>query len=565
MSQQDHVQPSPQQHVFSNEIGPELYSKTHTDSYQLFQEAMRSLIEMQQRTLSAMLLPTPQVPTFRGNVMEYHAFIMAFDVRVVPYVANDTDKLYYLSQHLEGEARELIGGCIYMSEDTGYCTARSLLDTEYGDPYKVSVVYVDKLIAWPKIKANDGQNLKTFSYYLHKCLHVMQNISCMTVLNHIPNLQEIVRKLPLELQDKWCEQALEFKEAGHIVGFADMVKFVSHASKALNHPVYGADAVRAAAKRYTSKVPSEPESSSFVTHTTTFERQCAMCHGLHDLDECQDFNEKTVNEKRAFLRQQHKCYGCYGMNHISRNCPKKRICHKCGKCHPTALHVENEQFQRIIDSQSNSNAQHMTKCNNDNSTALQTAIVSSSYNVMSDENNSHLILQPILPVTVEHGDSGQKVMTYAMLDMGSNECFVSEELKDKLGADSTEAMLTIQTMNGKTKGKASVIKDLKVSDNEGNNPIGISKAYVKEISIGKEHIPSPKLQTEWPHLNGISAKLPTIMPELNIGLVIGSNCPLALQPLEVIPAPGNQGPFAVRHYHGWTVNGPVKWDKQQDT
>ena len=61
----------------------------------------------------------------------------------------------------------------------------------------------------------------------------------------------------------------------------------------------------------------------------------------------------------------------------------------------------------------------MTKCNKDNSTALQTAIGSSSYNVMSDENNSHLILQPILPVTVEHGDSGQKVTTYAMLDMGS--------------------------------------------------------------------------------------------------------------------------------------------------
>ena len=80
--------------------------------------------------------------------------------------------------------------------------------------------------------------------------------------------------------------------------------------------------------------------------------------------------------------------------------------------HPIGLHVENEQFQRIIDSQLNSNVQHMTyKCNKDNGTALQTAIGSCSYNVTSDKNNSHLILQPILPVTVEHGDSGQKVRT----------------------------------------------------------------------------------------------------------------------------------------------------------
>ena len=81
--------------------------------------------------------------------------------------------------------------------------------------------------------------------------------------------------------------------------------------------------------------------------------------------------------------------------------------------------------------------------------------------------------------------------------------------------------------------------------------------------------------------------LPTIIPEMNKGLhslasialvllsqkcsfliyclFTGSNCPLTLQPLEVIPAPDNQGSFVMRHYHGWTVNGPVKWNKQQDT
>ena len=44
---------------------------------------------------------------------------------------------------------------------------------------------------------------------------------------------------------------------------------------------------------------------------------------------------------------------------------------------------------------------------------------------------------------------------------------------------------------------------------------------------------------------------------MEIGLLIGSNCPRALEPLEVIPADG-EGPFAVRYCHGWTLNGPVK-------
>ena len=41
----------------------------------------------------------------------------------------------------------------------------------------------------------------------------------------------------------------------------------------------------------------------------------------------------------------------------------------------------------------------------------------------------------------------------------------------------------IQTIKGKTKGKASVIEYPNVSDNEGNNPVSISKVCVKEMSI----------------------------------------------------------------------------------
>ncbi|XP_071103398.1 uncharacterized protein [Haliotis cracherodii] len=51
-------------------------------------------------------------------------------------------------------------------------------------------------------------------------------------------------------------------------------------------------------------------------------------------------------------------------------------------------------------------------------------------------------------------------------------------------------------------------------------------------------------------------KLPKYLPHLDIGLLIGSNCPLALQPQQVIPSQG-EGPFAVLYRHGWTVSGPL--------
>ena len=44
--------------------------------------------------------------------------------------------------------------------------------------------------------------------------------------------------------------------------------------------------------------------------------------------------------------------------------------------------------------------------------------------------------------------------------------------------------------------------------------------------------------------------------QIPVGLLIGANCPKALQPLEVIPAV-NDGPYAVRTNLGWSIVGPI--------
>ena len=46
------------------------------------------------------------------------------------------------------------------------------------------------------------------------------------------------------------------------------------------------------------------------------------------------------------------------------------------------------------------------------------------------------------------------------------------------------------------------------------------------------------------------------IPNLEIGLLIGSNCPAALEPLEVVPR-GEEGPYARRLRRGWTLTGPL--------
>ncbi len=301
--------------------------------------AMRLLIEAQRQMTSALLLPRPKVPIFKGDPLDYNLFTMAFDIRIVPHTSNDIDRLYYLYEHLEGEPRDLIGGCLFMKGDVGYHSARELLDKEYGDTIKVATAYMNKLSAWPNVKSEDAQSMKELSFLLMKCYHVMQSISEMTVLNHIPNLQHVIRKLPEDLQEKWCEQVVEQRLLNRIPTFKDIVDFVKSASDVLNDPAFGIKAM-SNDHNSTQTKPSDEQQSSFSLQVSVV-KNCMMCGQDHDLDICNKFLSRTPTERRQIVHDKKLCFGCYGLNHISRNCQKKRTCQRCNKPHPTAMHIEN--------------------------------------------------------------------------------------------------------------------------------------------------------------------------------------------------------------------------------
>ena len=66
------------------------------------------------------------------------------------------DRLYYLAQNLAGEQRELIAGCLHVDSSEGYKEAKRLLEKEYGDPFKISMAYVDKALSWSPIQWDDA-------------------------------------------------------------------------------------------------------------------------------------------------------------------------------------------------------------------------------------------------------------------------------------------------------------------------------------------------------------------------------------------------------------------------
>ena len=151
----------------------------------------------------------------------------------------------------------------------------------------------------------------------------------MDVLNHSPNMQIVIDKLPLYLQNKWRDCAMRLCESQDGVTFSNIVQFVHDAAKSANHPVFsreamkGIEAQKSGAKtsssnksKYfpqksktssfpikTEKVAEPQKSSGLEKKTADHKRSCHMCKRDHDLDDCDKFAKRTSEEKIDFLSE----------------------------------------------------------------------------------------------------------------------------------------------------------------------------------------------------------------------------------------------------------------------
>jgi len=229
------------------------------------------MVASQNQLAAEIALPEPEVRKFKGDPMEFKTFLMAFDARVQSRVINSANRLYYLDQHLVGEPKELISGCLHIEPDEGYKEAWRLLQKEYGDPYKVSTAYMKRLIDWPILKYDDGPALKSFYIFLSKCNCTMKTISHLAVLNHPPNMQAIVQKLPFALQTKWHKNVVKTRHRdGKVAGFNEQVEFLEYAAESTNDPVYGKEVLNKGRQRSNGPLESNKRSPAFKPKIESF-------------------------------------------------------------------------------------------------------------------------------------------------------------------------------------------------------------------------------------------------------------------------------------------------------
>lgn len=549
------------------------------------QTELSSLIINQQKISH---LPVKEPPTFSGDYFEYPAFTTAFDSIISRNVPLDRDRLYFLDKYTKGKANEVVKGFLAMSSDSAYERARKLLDERFGNPVHVAEAYKSSLRSWPKINDGDSSGIQEFSDFLVRCEEAMKTMQSIGDLNSTETLRLVSSKLPSYSGVKWCRHAHEARtKSKKIVTFGDFVKFVKEEAELANDPIFSPSALKAERKKSDtpfrmgrrtrpSKGDNSSSASAFAVSSTqphnSFvplskpsaeqpDQTCPLCNGQHTLVKCNKFLKKSVDDRSEFLRSKGLCYGCFGSGHVSSGCRNRATCKECGRRHHTLLHIVKPNNQRP-DSKMTATPQTSSKketpCEKSPPADSANSNLISVVNNSSSEPGNVITNCRIVQVVLFHKENPLKtVNVYALLDDASDTTFVTTQVTRELNIEGVGTYLDLCTMLGRERLAVKRVDGLVVQRLDKRAQVELPKAYAREsIPSRRDQIPRPETANNWPHLMKIKDKIPPYDGKVEIGLLIGCNCPRAIKPTEVIKGKSEE-PYAVRTLLGWSIVGPV--------
>lgn len=526
-------------------------------------------------------LPQREVPMFDGNPLTFRSFMKAFKHNIEDKTNSNEDRLYFLEQYTVGQPKELVQSCFLMNATTGYEEAKRLLKYHFGDDFKVISAYIEKALNWNQIRTDDGEALHSYALYLKGCGNAVQDLSYMSELDSPSNMKRLVFKLPFKLRETWRSTVCDITERTHQrPKFKDLVLFLERQVRIIQDPIFGdiQDPARSTNSRtfkrdqqYTR--PSSKKSFATTvmpkteTHMNTnaqerperpegirkpmdaFIKPCAFCNGDHVMETCEMITKIPHKEKVELLKKNGLCFACLVKGHMSKECKKRLTCRSCEKKHPTVLHIDNftpGNNRPVAKWDSDTRSNRMAKV----SSAAQIAMVSSAAQKWGRTTDHRLA---VVPVKIKAHKGSCLIETYAFLDPGSTATFVTEKLMEQLSVRGKKTEILLRTMGHEKPVKTHVIRGLEVCSLEGNSFIELPEVFTQHaIPVNQENIPTETDIKGIPYLNEVHIK--PIKAE--VGLLIGTNVPQAMEPLRVINSQG-KGPYAVLTYLGWTINGPL--------
>lgn len=527
-------------------------------------------------------MPTPQLKVFNGDPLDWPTWKAAFETVIEKRTVKSNEKILYLLQFLSGPPKKIVEGYQFVHTREAYTEAKRTLERRFGHPAVVAEAFRKRLENWPRISPRDGIALRDFADFLKTCELAMQSIEDLETLNKQHGNKQLLRVLPSWAHPKWGVRVRDHQLKhgdNKFPPFSEFVRFVTEIAEVQCLPVLSSLATNECVKESKPRIyrgNTRPRRNSEVSTLATRVKEkqaiprvgkkvhCHWCGSAsHGLDLCHEFMKKPRKEITQFIIRKGLCLKCLTHGHMSKEnkCESLPSCAKCNLPHLTCLHMDKKNNTDEAKGHNSETAVKSSQAfsaenphtSEDHVTVKCTGICS----VAGQQDGQDQSL--IVPVWVSSSAKPEEtVLTYALIDSQSNATFITEQLRKSLTVAGVESHLQLSTMHKEDELiQCEKVQGLTVADLKKQVSIPLPKVYTRNtIPYKPSQIPKPEVALQWDHLSCIAQELMPYQGDLEVGLLIGTNCPKAIKPRQVIPGADND-PYGIKTDLGWGIVGRV--------
>lgn len=451
------------------------------------------------------------IPSFDGRMENWPKFKAMFEDLVVKSGDSDAVKLHYLDKALVSDAAGLINA--KMIQDNNFTQVWKQLRDQFENQRVIVDNHIDGLI---QLKPMTKGNYKDLLELTKSCeRHVAALEYQGLIVDKLSGI--IITKLLTSRLDDHTLQLWERKQKhGELPKYEDTMLFLKGECQILE---------RFQNSRHPT-VPKEPQFKHFKpvnqkVHTVTSSNSdihCKVCDESHRHFECPSFVKMSVPERITKVKQLRICFNCLRPGHCAKDCSSKRNCSKCHKRHHSLLHEELPTKTPETETPLAKNSSNVVA----ESCPVPNILPSTSSNSSCSCNHSQTAKTVMLLTAIVNLESadGQLIPCRAMLDSGSQVCFVSELIANRLMISREPTNVPITGIGGArvyAKEKLRVTVQSRCSD----FTIDLECLVVPKVT---GIIPSIKIDvSSWPIPAGVQLADPTFHVPDKVDMLIGAS------------------------------------------
>lgn len=349
------------------------------------------------------------LPKFSGSPRDWPYFMKRFESTTESCFFNNVENLSRLNNALQGPAREAVSGLLLHEHNVPTIIHR--LQTFFGRPKYIINDLVSELRCEKPLRLDNLRSLLKFS---NKVSNLVATLQTAEASNHLWSpylIDDMIEKLPLQLQRDWAHHKQSYKE----VNLEIFAMWLNSEAEMLTN---------ISPKSLLYDDSDNRKTKAFVNFHDDQSRTCysnSCSENCESLSQCPEFKNMTFGKRMELVSKKYLCRSCL------KRCKKR--------CNKTMCGIDGCTYYH-----------HELLHKGDKNSNIGSSDVKSVASVNTYIHKVGKIWFKILPVILHKGE--KSIKTLALLDGAASISLIEESLSNALSLDGTPEELCMKWTNG---------------------------------------------------------------------------------------------------------------------